>query len=51
MATASVAVAHDDRVLVIEWTFDAPRALVWRMFADPQHMVAWMGPREYPAAS
>jgi uncharacterized protein YndB with AHSA1/START domain len=49
MATANAAVAHDDRVLVIERIFDAPRALVWKVFTDPKHAVAWMGPREYPS--
>jgi uncharacterized protein YndB with AHSA1/START domain len=49
MAMASAAVVHDDRVLVIERIFNAPRALVWKMFTDPQHTVAWMGPREYPS--
>jgi uncharacterized protein YndB with AHSA1/START domain len=49
MAVGNAAVAQDDRVLVIERTFDAPRALVWRVFTDPQHMAAWMGPREYPS--
>jgi uncharacterized protein YndB with AHSA1/START domain len=49
MPTASAAVAHDDRVLVIERMFDAPRALVWKAFTDPARMVAWMGPREHPS--
>lgn len=49
MATGNAAMARDDRVLVIERTFDAPRALVWKMFADPKHAVAWMGPREHPS--
>ncbi|MFL6688581.1 MAG: SRPBCC family protein [Alphaproteobacteria bacterium] len=41
--------AHDDRVLVIEREFDARRALVWKTFTDPKHMVAWMGPRDHPS--
>jgi uncharacterized protein YndB with AHSA1/START domain len=49
MAMGNAAMAQDDRVLVIERTFDAPRALVWRVFTDPQHMVAWLGPREHPS--
>ena len=49
MAMGNAAMARDDRVLVIERMFDAPRALVWKMFADPKHAVAWMGPREHPS--
>jgi uncharacterized protein YndB with AHSA1/START domain len=49
MATGSPALGQDDRVLVIERTFDAPRALVWKAFTDTNQMVAWMGPREYPS--
>jgi uncharacterized protein YndB with AHSA1/START domain len=49
MATARAALAHDDRVLVIERTFDAPRALVWKAFTDPRHMLEWMGPRDHPS--
>ena len=49
MAMGRAALAHDDRTLVIERLFDAPRALVWKAFTDPKHMVAWMGPRDYPS--
>jgi uncharacterized protein YndB with AHSA1/START domain len=30
-----------DRELVITRTFDAPRALVWAAFTDPQHLPRW----------
>ncbi|MFT7598620.1 MAG: hypothetical protein ACI8TP_001543 [Acidimicrobiales bacterium] len=30
--------------LVIERIFDAPRHLVWQMWADPEHFKAWYGP-------
>lgn len=30
-------------------TFDAPRALVWRAWSQPEAMVLWMGPVEWPA--
>jgi uncharacterized protein YndB with AHSA1/START domain len=46
---SSAALAHDDRVLVIERVFDAPRSLVWKVFTNPEHAVAWMGPREFPS--
>src|ERR1041385_664551 len=41
--------AADDRVLVIEREFNAPRALVWKMFTDPRHAANWMGPPDYPS--
>jgi uncharacterized protein YndB with AHSA1/START domain len=28
-------------------TFDAPRALVWKMWQDPEHMVRWHGPEGF----
>lgn len=37
----------DDRRLEIEREFDAPRDLVWRMFADPYHLSQWWGPRGF----
>ena len=30
--------------VVIERTLDAPVALVWRMWSDPEHFAAWYGP-------
>ncbi len=34
--------AHD--AVVIELTLDAPLALVWEMWTDPEHFKAWYGP-------
>lgn len=31
-------------VLEIDRVFDAPPALVWRLWRDPEHMVRWHGP-------
>jgi uncharacterized protein YndB with AHSA1/START domain len=30
--------------IVISRVFDAPRALVYRAFTDPDHLAAWWGP-------
>jgi uncharacterized protein YndB with AHSA1/START domain len=30
--------------VVIERSFDAPPALIWRMWTDPEHFKAWYGP-------
>jgi uncharacterized protein YndB with AHSA1/START domain len=38
-----------DRVLTITRLFDAPRALVWKAWTDPNHLMSWWGPRNYPA--
>jgi uncharacterized protein YndB with AHSA1/START domain len=46
---AASSAARDERVLVIEREFNAPRALVWKMFADPRHAANWMGPPDYPS--
>ncbi|TFB21399.1 SRPBCC domain-containing protein [Filobacillus milosensis] len=36
---------ENDKVLVLERTFDAPRDLVFKMFKDPEHLKHWWGPR------
>jgi uncharacterized protein YndB with AHSA1/START domain len=36
-----------DREIVLTRAFDAPRALVFQMWTDPQHMPQWWGPRGY----
>ncbi len=33
-----------DQHLVIERTFDAPTALIWKMWTEPEHFAAWYGP-------
>jgi uncharacterized protein YndB with AHSA1/START domain len=37
----------DDRVLEIVRTFAAPRALVFRMWSEPEHIVRWHGPEGF----
>jgi len=34
-------------LITVTRTFDAPRALVWKAFVEPQHRVAWWGPHGY----
>jgi uncharacterized protein YndB with AHSA1/START domain len=38
---------EDSRTLVISRMLKAPRALVWKMFADPYHLAQWWGPKGY----
>lgn len=33
--------------LVITRIFDAPRALVWKAWTDPQHLMRWWGPETF----
>lgn len=33
-----------DREIIISRVFDAPRALVWEAFTDPEQVVQWWGP-------
>lgn len=47
----SIRLEPEDRVLVIERVFNAPRALVWDAFTKTDHLLNWMGPRNYPAAA
>ena len=35
--------------LVITRVFDAPRALVWRAWTDPDHVTHWWGPKGFTA--
>jgi uncharacterized protein YndB with AHSA1/START domain len=36
-----------ERVLVIERIFDAPRGLVFKAWTEPERMVRWLGPRGF----
>lgn len=36
-----------DREVVISRVLDAPRALVWQAWTDPQHVAKWWGPRGF----
>src|SRR3981081_2563312 len=36
-----------DREVVITRVFDAPRALVFRAWTDPQHLARWWGPQGF----
>ena len=33
--------------LTITRTFDAMRDLVWKLFTEPEHIMQWMGPRDF----
>jgi uncharacterized protein YndB with AHSA1/START domain len=36
-----------EREAVLVRTFDAPRALVWRAWTDPEHLARWWGPHNF----
>ncbi len=44
-AASSIRTEPQDRVLVIEREFNAPRELVWDAFTKTEHLINWMGPR------
>lgn len=35
----------EERELIMERIFEAPRELVFRAFSEPKHLVSWWGPR------
>lgn len=37
---------RDDELIIVR-TFDAPAALVFRIWADSDHMQQWMGPKDF----
>jgi uncharacterized protein YndB with AHSA1/START domain len=43
--------ATDDRVLRISRRLKAPRALVFKVFTDPAHLVRWFGPEGFTVAA
>lgn len=45
-----VAAPPADRVLVLTRLLDAPRALVFRVWTQPEHIVRWWGPRGFALA-
>lgn len=45
MSGAMTTRVENDKVLVLERVFNAPRELVFQMFKDPEHLKNWWGPR------
>ena len=42
---------HDDRLdLTLTRTIDAPRALIWQVWTDPEHIKKWWAPRPWTTA-
>jgi uncharacterized protein YndB with AHSA1/START domain len=46
-AAANLVKDPADRVLTITRIFDAPRALVFKAWTEPEHMARWFGPRGF----
>jgi uncharacterized protein YndB with AHSA1/START domain len=44
MSASTILTPADEPLLVIARTFDAPRALVYKCYTDPAHMVQFWGP-------
>lgn len=47
MLSSEVADYRPDEVVEITRTFEAPRALVWRLWAEPEHRLRWWGPEGF----
>jgi len=45
--TVAAAIPESLRQLRLVREFDAPRALVWKMWTDPAHVAAWWGPEHF----
>ena len=47
MAEQTEAPTTEERVLVVERVFDAPRELVWKAWTDPESVMRWWGPKGF----
>lgn len=45
MSKTTFTVKREERKIIIERTFDAPRELVFKAFTDPKSIPQWWGPR------
>ena len=41
--------ANEKERMVVTRVFDAPRALVWKAWTDPQYVMQWWGPKGFTA--
>jgi uncharacterized protein YndB with AHSA1/START domain len=44
-AGITVTTRPEERELIVERTFNAPRALVWQAWTHPEHLAQWWGPK------
>jgi uncharacterized protein YndB with AHSA1/START domain len=49
--TIALPKATAENTIIIERIFDAPPALVWQAWTDPQHQMRWWGPENFTAPS
>jgi uncharacterized protein YndB with AHSA1/START domain len=47
LATSDSAVDTSDREIAVTRVFDAPRALVFKAWTDPEHLAHWWGPNGF----
>lgn len=50
-ASDSTRTGTEDRGLLVERTFDAPRELVWRAWTEPEHFRRWYGPQGFTSTT
>ena len=49
MKLPNLEIAREDRAFVATLVFDAPRAMVWRVYTNPDLIPRWWGPRRLTA--
>ncbi len=42
--------SYGERAVTLTRVYDAPRALVWRAWAEPSRLAAWFGPRGFTSS-
>ena len=47
MAKSNMAGEQGKQEVLITRLFDAPRALVWKAWTNPEHLMRWWGPKDY----
>jgi uncharacterized protein YndB with AHSA1/START domain len=47
MTSAIASTGTSDREIVVTRVFDAPRALVFKLWTDPKHLAHWWGPNGF----
>lgn len=47
MTSAIASTGTSDREIVVTRVFDAPRALVFKLWTDPKHLTHWWGPNGF----
>jgi len=50
MSKTTFTLKRDERKVIMERVFDAPREVVWKSMTDPNLIPRWWGPEKYPTS-